>query len=89
MTIDKDELCEKNNISPKRYSPETCVWKTASENAVNNEKIPKKDLQGIADALENGTSTPQQFALTYDVKPKTILARTKHLRKGKYVNRTR
>jgi len=32
LTIDKDELCEILNISPKIYSPETCQWITQSKN---------------------------------------------------------
>lgn len=87
MTIDKDELCEKNNIHPKKYSPETCIWKTASENAVNNQKIPKEDLPKIAKLLMEGIKTPHELAIIYGVKYKTILARTKHLRDKKYVNK--
>lgn len=33
LTIDKDMLCEKNMISPKIYSPDTCQWITMTENA--------------------------------------------------------
>ncbi len=32
LTIDKDRLCELNNISPKIYSPTTCEWVTRAEN---------------------------------------------------------
>ena len=31
--IDKDELCIKLNIHPKKYSPKTCQWVTQSENS--------------------------------------------------------
>ena len=34
LTIDKDELCEKLNVHPKVYSPETCMWKTHNENCI-------------------------------------------------------
>lgn len=33
LEIDKDILCEKLNIYPKIYSPETCIFITKSENA--------------------------------------------------------
>jgi transposase-like protein len=87
MTIDKDELCELNNIHPKKYSPETCIWKTASENAKNNEKIPESDLEEIATRLDKGESV-HEIANVYGVKYKTVLARTKHLRQKKYVDKT-
>lgn len=32
LALDKDYLCEKNNISPKVYSPETCMFVTLKEN---------------------------------------------------------
>ncbi len=32
MQLDKDILCEANNISPKIYSPETCLWVSQAEN---------------------------------------------------------
>lgn len=88
MTIDKDELCELNNIHPKVYSPETCIWKTASENAKNNEKIPQKDLADIAKKLDKGESV-HEIASIYGVKYKTVLSRTKHLRQKKYVDKNK
>ena len=33
LVIDKDILCDKLNISPKLYSPDTCQWITVKENA--------------------------------------------------------
>lgn len=35
LVLDKDIICEKENISPKIYSPKTCMWVTVAEN--NNE----------------------------------------------------
>ena len=32
--LDKDILCDKYNLSPKFYSPETCLWVTAIENTI-------------------------------------------------------
>lgn len=32
LQLDKDILCEKYNIYPKVYSPNTCMWVTKSEN---------------------------------------------------------
>lgn len=33
LHLDKDILCERDNISPKVYSPETCMFITGSENS--------------------------------------------------------
>ncbi len=33
LTIDKDLICEIENISPKVYSPATCIWVTRSINS--------------------------------------------------------
>lgn len=33
LTIDKDILCNKLKISPKIYSPDTCLWITKEENS--------------------------------------------------------
>ncbi len=32
LELDKDVLCDKHNISPKIYSPETCLWITPNKN---------------------------------------------------------
>lgn len=32
LEIDKDYLCDKLNISPKIYSPDTCLWTTKNNN---------------------------------------------------------
>lgn len=41
--IDKDKLCNKLNIEPKIYSPETCQWITLEENRtkIKYEQIPR------------------------------------------------
>jgi len=38
LCIDKDIKCEELNISPKIYSPNTCVWITESENSIDANK---------------------------------------------------
>lgn len=40
--IDKDILCEKLNISPKIYSPQTCMFISKSENIAIRNKTHKK-----------------------------------------------
>ena len=35
LSIDKDIICERENISPKIYSPKTCIWVTRSENTMD------------------------------------------------------
>lgn len=87
MTIDKDKLCKAKNIYPKKYSPETCIWVTKSQNSTINGKVPDTDLDEIAKKLGAGESV-HEIALRYDVHYKTILARTKHLRPKKYVDKT-
>ena len=43
LTIDKDVLCDKLNISPKIYSPETCQWITLEENMkYSNDNYPER-----------------------------------------------
>ncbi len=38
LHLDKDILCERDNISPKIYSPSTCLFITASENSIEANK---------------------------------------------------
>lgn len=38
LVIDKDIICERDNISPKIYSPETCLWVTSTENSNESNK---------------------------------------------------
>lgn len=38
LQIDKDIICEKENISPKIYSPKTCLWITKYENISEKNK---------------------------------------------------
>lgn len=38
LTIDKDIICEKENIHPKIYSPDTCMWITKRENSMEANK---------------------------------------------------
>ena len=43
LVLDKDILCDSNKIIPKFYSPDTCLWITASENSKEcNERRRKK-----------------------------------------------
>jgi len=36
LQLDKDVLCDKLNISPKVYSPQTCLWVTPNKNKEQN-----------------------------------------------------
>lgn len=85
MTIDKDELCEKLNISPKIYSPQTCIWKSREENSTTNLKLTEEQAKLCAELLESKQATPQELADTYNVKYKTILSRTSKYRTKKYI----
>lgn len=85
LTLDKDELCELQNIHPKIYSSTTCKWKTLEDNASNNLKITEEDAKLIAYQLENYEATPEELAEKYQVKRKTIFARSKPYRTKKYV----
>lgn len=84
MTIDKDELCEANNISPKIYSPSTCIWKSREENSVTNLKLTEEQAKACAKLLEDRLATPEELATKYNCKRKTILNRTAKYRTTKY-----
>lgn len=84
LTIDKDELCEAKGIHPKIYSPETCIWKSREENSTTNLKLTEEQAKSCAMLLEQGLATPDELAIQYNVKPKTILSRTVKYRTKKY-----
>jgi hypothetical protein len=84
MTIDKDELCEAKGISPKMYSPDTCIWKLREENSITNMKLTEEQAKACAKLLEERKATPEELAKQYGVKRKTILNRTVKYRKSKY-----
>ena len=84
MTIDKDELCEAKGISPKIYSPDTCIWKPRKENSITNMKLTEEQAKACAKLLEERKATPEELAEQYGVKRKTILSRTVKYRKSKY-----
>ena len=84
MTIDKDELCEANKISPKIYSPTTCVWKSREENSVTNLKLTEEQAIACAKLIDDKLATPQELADQYHVKYRTILNRTAKYRKSRY-----
>ena len=88
LTLDKDELCELQGISPKIYSPTTCKWKTLKDNASNNLKITTENAKQLALLLETTDVTPKELATQYGVSPKTILSRTRPYRSKKYVNKS-
>ena len=88
LTIDKDELCELQNISPKIYSPSTCKWRTIEDNASNNLRITTEDAKQLAILLETTSITPEELASQCGVSPKTILSRTRPYRTKKYVNKS-
>ncbi len=47
LTIDKDILCDQLKISPKIYSPETCMWITKNENSSYAHKGIAKNKEAI------------------------------------------
>ena len=42
--LDKDILCDENNLSPKFYSPDTCLWVTPEENTFQANKSKVKEV---------------------------------------------
>ena len=62
LELDKDILCEKLNIYPKIYSPETCMWITKRENIKSSNNFQKRkffndETAGIRTIkLKNGDS---------------------------------
>jgi hypothetical protein len=48
LTIDKDMICDELRISPKIYSPETCIWinrETNSSYATTKDLIKKEEIR--------------------------------------------
>ena len=78
LTLDKDELCNKLNISPKIYSPQTCQWIPKHINSSTNKRnssISKlsyeqvKEIQQLYSTRKYGAS---QLAKMFDVHVSTI-----------------
>ena len=44
LVIDKDILCDENNLEPKFYSPDTCLWITPEENTFQANKSKVKEV---------------------------------------------
>lgn len=44
LVIDKDILCDENNLNPKFYSPDTCLWVTPEENTFQANKSKVKEI---------------------------------------------
>lgn len=44
LAIDKDILCDENNLNPKFYSPDTCLWVTPEENTFQANKSKVKEV---------------------------------------------
>ena len=84
LTIDKDELCELKGISPKVYSPETCIWKSREENSKTNVKLTEAQAVECAKLLSTKVMSLQELSTQYKCKPKTILSRTVKYRTTKY-----
>ena len=84
MTIDKDELCEAKGISPKIYSPDTCIWKSREENSKTNVKLTEEQAKQCAILIDEGKATPDELAEQYNCKRKTILSRTVKYRTKRY-----
>lgn len=51
MTIDKDTICEKENIHPKTYSPKTCIWITRNK---NNEEARGRQSKKVGQYSKDG-----------------------------------
>ncbi len=68
LELDKDIICNRENISPKYYSPETCMWITKQENIANSthylrDKFYAEPTCGIQiKTLKSGTNS---FCLTH------------------------
>lgn len=76
--LDKDILCEKMNIIPKIYSPETCIFISKSENV--SESTTRKNLTGLTyigvspDGEEYEFTNQKEFADRYDMNSSLIHA---------------
>ncbi len=83
LQLDKDELCEAKGISPKVYSPDTCLLKTRVENNANR-KLTKDQAKDLADKLDKKLLSIEDAAEIYDCSRHTILTATKEFRKLSY-----
>lgn len=53
LSIDKDLLSHKLNIHPPRYSPETCMWATVSEQVRTDRVLAKNNTSGYRGVVRN------------------------------------
>lgn len=58
--LDKDTLCEKMNIKPKIYSPETCMFISKNNNV--SESTSRKNLTGLT--YEGISPTGERYEFT-------------------------
>ena len=87
LSIDKDILCKQKGIYPHVYSPDTCIWISAKENAVASNtrdnygknthiKLSIEDCRAIKRYFKQG-NTAKELKQTYNVSLCTIYAAIK------------
>lgn len=64
LVCDKDYLCNKLNISPKVYSPNTCIWVTKEENSGMTSRLTDKEQKLLVEKYKAKT-TIKELALEY------------------------
>lgn len=76
--LDKDILCDKLNIYPKIYSPETCMFISKKENV--SESTSRKNLTGLSyigispDGKEYEFTNQQNFAKLHNLRTSLVSA---------------
>jgi len=76
--LDKDTLCEKMNIIPKIYSPETCIFISRKDNL--SESTSRSNLTGLVyigispDGKEYEFTSQNDFALEHNLNRGTVSA---------------
>jgi len=76
LHLDKDIICEKENISPKVYSPYTCMWITGSENSKESSSRNNSKNKSIPVVMIREDSIDQEFSSAVDAESKTGICRS-------------
>ena len=80
MHLDKDELCEKYNIEPKIYSPDTCQWIMQHKNNIIENQLNNIDTEmKIVKEYQDGLSIKTLADKYYNGKGKSHSAPTKYI----------